>query len=275
MTKRRALMGRNASYGIYKNKEYRIIDEKFFKIMISSYDPNDLQDGFKLDADPSNETFVKWVARKKITTAYSINTFCRYQGYQFGSIKSDRDKYLILGGNERLCKELQFSMVDRGVYEKWVEQSELERIWEIRRPSHNFQSVSEVERNGQYAVYKGKEYQFGGVRNGIYGLFLLSEDKTDLEKGFNMDMGYKSFVTKKVEWKDIAPHYIITLCQYKGYEFQAIRRNGSQVLIHTNYQHIFEALQPQLFVPEEGVYEAWVEEKELEKLWEEQMPYEE
>jgi len=268
-------MGRNASYGIYKNKEYRIIDEKFFKIMISSYDPNDLQDGFKLDADPSNETFVKWVARKKITTAYSINTFCRYQGYQFGSIKSDRDKYLILGGNERLCKELQFSMVDRGVYEKWVEQSELERIWEIRRPSHNFQSVSEVERNGQYAVYKGKEYQFGGVRNGIYGLFLLSEDKTDLEKGFNMDMGYKSFVTKKVEWKDIAPHYIITLCQYKGYEFQAIRRNGSQVLIHTNYQHIFEALQPQLFVPEEGVYEAWVEEKELEKLWEEQMPYEE
>jgi hypothetical protein len=266
-------MGRNSSYAIYKNREYEITLRDKQKVEILSHYSEDLKDGFKMDENiPVEGTFVKWVGRNEISTAYGIHSYCIYRGYRFGC-KSFGDKCFICGGTDKLYKKFKMNMREPGYYEKKVQQDEVERIWEIRTPSPEFPALPEAMRNGQYAVYGQKEYPFSG--DGISGLFLLSEDKADLEKGFNMDMGYKSFITKKVEWKGSAPHYIITLCQYKGYEFQAIRRNGSQVLIHTNYHHIFEALQPQLFVPEEGVYEAWVEEKELEKLWEEQMPYEE
>jgi hypothetical protein len=270
------IMRRNTSYAVYNNKEYRIIDENWRKIMLVSFDPDDLKDGFKLDDEyPQEGTFVKWVARKKITTTFGINTFCRYQGHQFGYIKADKDKCLILGGDENLCKKLQFEMIDRAVYEKWVKQDELEWIWEVRSPSQGIPALSECMRNGKYCVYEGNEYQFERGPNGL-GVELLAEDREDQKKGFSKSVDYKVFFTKFVEFSEVtAYYYLITLCRYKNHEFQVMRKNGSQILIHTNYYHVYDELRPQIFQPEEGVYEAWIEKSEAGNLWEEQMPYEE
>lgn len=72
-------------------------------------------------------------------------------------------------------------------------------------------------RKGKYALYQGKEYKiYSNKKNGGYDL--VSEDESDLEKGFTEE--YPSTYTKNVGVEDITSFFkIVSYAIYRGEKF--------------------------------------------------------
>ncbi|AUG56153.1 hypothetical protein [Acetivibrio saccincola] len=125
---------RNGVYAVYKGKEYeagRSVESNV--IVLRSYNPNDVSKGFSLY---KGIVYVKRVQRSELEEVYRISTFADYKGIKLRAMKEDRGKILLVGivGDYRIFESLGMKMVDKGVYEKWVDKSDVTAIYEEKEP---------------------------------------------------------------------------------------------------------------------------------------------
>lgn len=73
--------------------------------------------------------FIKKVALEELEQAYKLCLRVMYRGTSYRAIFDEGDKVLITTDDEELAIKLGFKYVERGVYEKWVDKNELEKIW--------------------------------------------------------------------------------------------------------------------------------------------------
>lgn len=115
-----------------------------------------------------------------------------------------------------------------------------------------------------YGVYKGKEYRLVKKEDETFNL--ISNDPNDQGNGFTPY--HQSVFLKNVDRLEIEDaYYIDTFCMYKGYRFQVAKERDGKVLIHTGDRSLQQVFQ--LDMLELGVYEKWVDKKELDNEWEE------
>ena len=120
---------RNDIYGVYNNLEYRIGKRGEDWINLCSEDSNDLKNGFTLY---KGLIYIKTVKISELSGIYSIKTYANYKGYKCQALKKLNDKVLLhaIIGDYKICEALGFELVDRGVYNKWVNLKELDDIHE-------------------------------------------------------------------------------------------------------------------------------------------------
>jgi hypothetical protein len=80
--------------------------------------------------------YVKRVQKSELEEVYRISTFADYKGIKLRAMKEDRGKILLVGivGDYRIFESLGMKMVDKGVYEKWVDKSDVTAIYEEKEP---------------------------------------------------------------------------------------------------------------------------------------------
>ncbi|MBP2644512.1 MAG: hypothetical protein H6Q67_2399 [Firmicutes bacterium] len=140
-------------YAVYKGSDYHVSqrEDGRYRLFLRAGEEGvakAVANGFT--PDPENfGVYEKVVDRDQITTAYTVTTYAMYKGYKFQAIEKKDGKVEISSGDYGLFhdkyKELGLEMVDRGVYEKRVGRSELEKIWEVKRPVMGFSEVEEKE----------------------------------------------------------------------------------------------------------------------------------
>lgn len=122
---------KNDIYAMYNNSEYRIGARGDDWINLCSNDSNDLKKGFILY---EGVVYIKKVKINQLESVYSVKTYAEYKGYKCQVLKAVDDRLLLhaMIGDYRICESLEFDMVDRGVYNKWVNSKDVERIYEVR-----------------------------------------------------------------------------------------------------------------------------------------------
>jgi hypothetical protein len=124
---------RNGFYAIYKGKEYEVGAMNPDIVSLRSFDPNDVSNGFSLY---KGVVYIKRVHRSELEEIYRIRTYAEHEGIKFQVTKEDGDKILLsnLIGDYRVFERLGMKMVEKGVYEKWVDKSDVTRIYEEKKP---------------------------------------------------------------------------------------------------------------------------------------------
>ncbi|MFO0322474.1 MAG: hypothetical protein ACK504_08600 [Bacteroidota bacterium] len=85
----------------------------------------------------ANNFFYLDVPKENITNAFSISTFGIYKGYQFDVNTMIDNSYIgIVTDNKEAFDKLNLEFRDRGVYQKEIKISELEKLWEVRSISN-------------------------------------------------------------------------------------------------------------------------------------------
>ncbi len=135
---------------IYQGKEFDITPQDDGKFELFNRDPQAKTMGFVEDKTHPG-VYCKIVNRKAIETAYKIDNNARYKGRDFGVMpeseyKEKENKILIIGGDEKLAKELGMKLADRSSYLKWIDIDEAELIWEERKPIYGFQLPDGIKR---------------------------------------------------------------------------------------------------------------------------------
>ena len=122
---------RNDLYATYNNSEYRIGTRGDDWINLCSHDSNDLKNGFVLY---EGVIYIKKVKINQLESVYSVKTYADYKGYKCQVLKEVDNKLLLnaILGDYKIFVSLGFDMVDRGVYNKWVNTKDVERVYEIR-----------------------------------------------------------------------------------------------------------------------------------------------
>lgn len=122
---------KNSLYATYNNSEYRIGSRGDDWINLCSKDSNDLKNGFVLY---EGIVYVKKVKINQLESVYSVKTYADYKGHKCQVIKEVGNKLLLhaMIGDYRVCEGLGFDLVDRGVYNKWVNSKDVEIIYEVR-----------------------------------------------------------------------------------------------------------------------------------------------
>ena len=127
------ILKEDGAYVIYNNLEYKLSGyEDDGKVRIISNKPKDLNNGFALDEEyPREGVFIKFVNRSEITAGYGIINRCSYKGYVFQVVMESEldEKILIHTSNIEAYKKLKFDMREQGMYQKWIEVKELDKIW--------------------------------------------------------------------------------------------------------------------------------------------------
>lgn len=122
---------RNDHFAIYRWKEYRLGVGKEHNLRLYSEDPADLLMGFD---KIGNCLFSLSVKKEDLSSFYSINTLVSYKGNTFGIVTVKGDKVLITTGAEGWSRQfiemMGLEQVDLGVYEKWVNEKDLDKVWE-------------------------------------------------------------------------------------------------------------------------------------------------
>ncbi|WP_313636996.1 hypothetical protein [Paenibacillus sp.] len=112
-------------YAIYNGTEYEagVINDQ--EVVLRSDDPAVLNRGFVLY---KGIKYIKKVKRTELTDIYKKYYQATYQNYQFVVTEDSGDKLLIIATNMdyKICEQLGMKMVDRGVYQKWIQKTEVE-----------------------------------------------------------------------------------------------------------------------------------------------------
>ncbi|MBK6880733.1 MAG: hypothetical protein IPI26_08275 [Elusimicrobia bacterium] len=122
---------RRGLFAVYRGKEYELGVGKEHELTLYSEDPIDLQIGFK---QIDENTFSLEVKKEDLSSYYSVGTLALYKGFEFGIRTVDGEKILISSSGEnwtrKFIEELGLEQVDLRVYEKWVDEKDLEKVWE-------------------------------------------------------------------------------------------------------------------------------------------------
>lgn len=128
---------RNASYAVYKGKEYLAErDYEQNKIYLLSTDSKELQNGFLAI---TQHDFEKEVTVSELDSAYTVFTYAYFGGFKFNLEEIENEKGLLVHtGSHPHLHQLGFEMVEPHVFEKWVPLEELENIFEEKTPIWGF-----------------------------------------------------------------------------------------------------------------------------------------
>lgn len=126
---------RSGKRAIYRGKEYEYItkDDKVYKLFVreSSSAPDD----FDLN-DKGN--YQKFVTRDDITELYYIRQFAKYKGHTFPIWEMNEEQLLLGEGSYTIATEVGFPPSElpweRGLYKKWISKSDIEAMWEEKKP---------------------------------------------------------------------------------------------------------------------------------------------
>lgn len=120
---------RNGIYAIYMGKEYEAGYKDPETLILRSSNSSDLDNGFSLH---KGIIYTKSVHRRDLKQVYKISTIATYKGYKFEVLKEDGDKILlsVMSGDYRIYENLGMDMVDRGIYQKWVNKNEVTSLYE-------------------------------------------------------------------------------------------------------------------------------------------------
>lgn len=130
-------MFKNGPHVIYNNLEYKLTGYDDGKVKIVSFNPDDLNNGFtQIKFYPNGIGYFKYVNRNEITAGYSIENSCSYKGYKFQVVIESElgDEMLIHTCDHEVYKKLKFDMREPGMYEKWIDIKELDKIWSEKKP---------------------------------------------------------------------------------------------------------------------------------------------
>jgi hypothetical protein len=115
-------------FALYKGKEYRLAISKDKELRLVSSDVSDLEIGF---FERSPGLYVLNVKKEDLESYYRVSTSVRYKGFDFGIWSTEGDKILISRDCDwHLAQKLGLEPSDKGIYEKWVKEEDLEKVWE-------------------------------------------------------------------------------------------------------------------------------------------------
>lgn len=119
---------KSGKYAVYRGKTFRasIASKESGKLYILLNNNESYIEGFTKDLLGN---FIKKVALEELEQAYKLCLRVMYRGTSYRAIFDEGDKVLITTDDEELAIKLGFKYVERGVYEKWVDKNELEKIW--------------------------------------------------------------------------------------------------------------------------------------------------
>ncbi len=130
------------AYAIYKGIEFEVdeLDDGRFKL----YSRGKPFENLGFEETSTHGVFTKIVTRKEIETAYGIDNFARYKGYNFGisirsRFKEKENKIMLISSRKSIAEKLGMEMAEQSIYEKWINIDEAEQIWEERKPIYGFQ----------------------------------------------------------------------------------------------------------------------------------------
>jgi hypothetical protein len=129
-------MIKQGHFATYQGNEYNISKNDDGTFQLISNNPSDQNSGFMPWGDSGR--YVKTVKRNDIQSAYAIDAYCQYKGFEFGIDKEEDGKLRIFTGNDDVYEKLNLKEVDRSVYECWVKRDDLEKIWEKKRSIYGF-----------------------------------------------------------------------------------------------------------------------------------------
>ncbi|MRN53036.1 hypothetical protein [Paenibacillus monticola] len=120
---------KNGIYAIYKGNEYEAGTKGANTIVLRSYNCNDISKGFSLY---KNILYTKNVERNEVEELYSISTIADFKGIKFQVIKEEGSTVLLssINGDYKVLENLGLDMADKGVYQKWIDISELTSMHE-------------------------------------------------------------------------------------------------------------------------------------------------
>ena len=73
-----------------------------------------------------------YVNRKELEDIFYIDMWCIYKGEKLQVMKEKEDKLLVSGYNDRVGKMFNMKLIERGIYELWVDKNSVERVFEER-----------------------------------------------------------------------------------------------------------------------------------------------
>ena len=125
-------------------------------------------------------------------------------------------------------------------------------------------------KNGQYAIYMGKEYTSGSMGNGK--LVLRSTDIEDVKYGFETCNPFKYrnedreiVCLKYVDESEVESYYKLTMrAVYKGYDFEMVDESENEICIESpmgDYR-VWEGLGMRMV--DRDVYQKWIKKDEAE-----------
>lgn len=120
-------------------------------------------------------------------------------------------------------------------------------------------------KNGNYAIYHGKEYSADYIKN--RGVVLRSPNIEDIAEGFEVYNGFNKTIAciKFVDKKNLQEFYRLrTKAIYSGYEFEVVEEKDDLVSIvaMTGDYRVWEKMGMRCI--DKGVYQKWINKKEVE-----------
>jgi hypothetical protein len=127
---------RSGPRAVYKGTEYEYIeheDSKKFELIIR--DTSQSHPDFQLDDDG---IYIKFVTRAEIDELYYIRQYAKYKGHTFPIWEMNEEQLLLGEGSYTIATEVGFPPSElpweRGLYKKWVSKSDIEAMWEEKKP---------------------------------------------------------------------------------------------------------------------------------------------
>ncbi len=130
---------RSGTYAIYKGKEFRANYSGKGNFLLISKDIKDLKYGFSPDPR-SKGYFLKNVTQSDLNEIYNINSRAIYKGDEFQALGVKKsgveipDRILLVTPNKKIGDKHGFYMLEPGMYVKEVEISEIDKLFEIKKP---------------------------------------------------------------------------------------------------------------------------------------------
>jgi hypothetical protein len=125
---------RYGEYTRFENREYRLYqtNEGKFGIVLRTSTPH--VPGFhKVEEGLYHKVLGK---NELVTNAYFIRTYARYKGFDFQVESYVNRKYLLVTDNYDMYQLLDLEQRERGVYQIFLDKSQIERMWEVRSKSY-------------------------------------------------------------------------------------------------------------------------------------------
>lgn len=291
----------NREVAAYLGKEYEAYISRD-KIVLYSTDLEDISKGFE-ECEPFQDSktdkifvCIKTVEPSKVDSCYFAKTKAIYKDYIVPFL-IPTDKLLTLESKEEdmLCiaascgdsfayKDMGMTMIERGVYAKWIKKEEAKLIVEIEGwKSNNIMKAiwqllnleTKDMKTGTFAIYLGKTYITATNEKG--SILLHSTNLDDCSKGFELCepfqiLGIKKEIvcTKYVELSELDYYFKVkTKAMYGSDEIDIIEEKEKMLSI-MGMDYTFKAVRENndftIVIEKEIPYQKWVTEEKLREI---------
>lgn len=123
---------RNKVYTLYNRAEVELSendDNSYHLISRNGIRPDSQFQEYQIGGD----IFIKNVERHEVTNAFAVETFASYRGIIWQVDRKDGDRFRLSTGSDPNLPGVR--MISQGWYELWVNEEEIDKLWETRKES--------------------------------------------------------------------------------------------------------------------------------------------